>query len=378
MELAGSLGDLGTMLPLLIPLIVFNGINATVAFLLVGIFYAGAGLYYKIPIPVQPLKAMAVLAIAGGFSASLIAAAGLIMGLLMLGLGLTGLINPLTRIFSRPVIRGIQVTLGLLLLLKSAQLVIDSNFFINGNSFQAPISFNLIVAVIGILTIGFLLNNARFPAAVILIAFGLLTGLMFGVPEIKFGPQLTLPPLPTWSQFHVALLCLVIPQIPLTISNAVISTSDLSKKYFKREGSRVTPKALSASMGAANVGVGILGGIPVCHGSGGLVAHHYFGARTGGANLMIGGIFITLALIFGSSAAAILGLIPLPILGVMLAFVGVQMVRLIFDLKSWRDFSVVLTIVALTLLTNMAVGFMVGIVLFYLLRWCSHGTKSQG
>jgi SulP family sulfate permease len=373
MELAGSLGDLGTMLPLLVPLIVLNGLNATMAFLLVGIFYVGAGLYYKIPIPVQPLKAVAVLAIAGGFPASLIAASGLIMGGAMLWLGVTGMIKSLTRIFSKPVIRGIQATLGLLLFVKGVGFIVGSNVFMNGDSLPLAMPVNLLMGGTGILIAGLLLTNTRFPAAIAVVGFGFLIGLASGVPAITLGPQAPSIQTPTLGELRAALLFLVVPQIPLTISNAVVSTSDLSKKYFKRGSSRVTPRALATGMGIANLGAGALGGAPMCHGSGGLAAHHRFGARTGGANLMIGGIFIVLALVFGSSAAAVLGLIPLSILGVLLLFTGSQMMGLVLDLKR-RDVPVALTIIGVALATNMTAGFIVGIILYYLLRgWDEKG-----
>ena len=371
MEFAGSLGDLGTMLPLLIPLVVVNGVNATIALLMVGLFYVGAGAYYKIPIPVQPLKAVAVIAITGGLSASTIAASGLIMGFLMLFLAATDLINQVARVFSKPVIRGVQVALGLLLFIKGVQFIVDSKLFVSGGTTSLMgLPLNIVVGLAGLLIATLLLKNRKFPAAIVLLVFGFLVGSAFKTPGITFGPQLSSLQVPTMAELQAAFVLLVLPQIPVTLSNAVISTSDLSKKYFGRRGARASPRALASSIGAANLASGALGGMPMCHGAGGLAAHHRFGARTGGANLMIGGIFIGMALMFGSSAVSILGLIPLSILGVLLVFTGIQMMMLAVDVKGQKDFLVVSTIVGLSLATNMTVAFMTGITLYYLMkRW---------
>lgn len=134
---------------------------------------------------------------------------------------------------------------------------------------------------------------------------------------------------------------------------------------------KASPRALASTIGAANLIVGTVGGMPMCHGSGGLAAHYRFGARTGGASLIIGMIFVAIALIFGAGAASILGVIPLSILGVLLIFTGIQMMLLSADLREQRDFLVAFTIVGLALATGMAIAFITGIVFYYLLRWWS-------
>ena len=370
MEFAGSLGDLGTMLPLLIPLVVINGVNATIALVLVGLFYVGAGLYYKIPVPVQPLKAVAIIAITGGLSASVIAASGLIMGILMLFLGATGLIVQVARVFSKPVVRGVQVALGFLLLFKGIQFIANAEIFIGDGTVPIMgLPLNIIVGLVGLIIAIFLLTNRKFPATIVLITFGLLVGLALKTPDLSLGPQILSPQMPTVADISTAFVLLVLPQIPVTLSNAVVSTSDLSKKYFKKRGSRASPKALSSSIGVANLAAGALGGMPMCHGAGGMAAHYRFGARTGGANLMIGGIFLAMALIFGSSAVSILGLIPLSILGVLLVFTGVQMVKLATDVRGKGDFIVVSTVVGLALVASITIAFIAGIILYYLLKW---------
>lgn len=377
MELAGSLADLGTMLPLLIPLVVINGLNATIALLMVGLFYVGAGLYYKIPIPVQPLKAVAVIAITAGLSAQIIAASGLIMGVLMLFLGVTGLIVQVNRVFSKPVIRGVQVALGLLLFVKAVQYIIGSKLFISGESISLiGIPLNIALGLAGVLIAALLLTNKKIPAAIVLVLFGFLAGLAFKTPSFTFGPQTPSIQIPTMPEFQTALLLLVLPQIPVTLSNAVISTSDLSKKYFGKVAAKASPRALACSIGVADIAAGALGGMPMCHGAGGLAAHYRFGARTGGSSLIIGSIFVIMALIFGSSAVSILGIIPLSILGVMLAFTGIQMMLLAADIGEQKDLLVMFTIAGLAMVTDMAIAFMTGIILYFILKWWHSWQKS--
>ncbi len=372
MELAGSFGDLGTMLPLLIPLIVINGLNATMALLAVGLFYVGVGLYYRVPVPVQPLKAVAVIAISGGLSAQVIVASGLIIGGIMLFLGVTGLINQVARVFSKPVIRGVQIALGLLLFIKGVQYIIDAKLFVSGEKvFLAGLPFNAILGVAGIIVAILLLKNRKFPAAIVLVTVGFVFGLVFKMPNLMLGPQAFSFQVLTMTDLQTALVLLVLPQIPVTLSNAVISTSDLSKEYFRDRAAKVSPRALASSIGVANLIAGTVGGMPMCHGAGGLAAHYRFGAKTGGASLIIGSIFVIIALIFGSGAASILSVIPLSILGVLLTFTGIQMMLLSSDLKEQKDFLVVFTIVGLALATDMAIAFITGIVLYYLLKWWS-------
>ncbi len=117
-ELGGALGDLGTLLPLMVGLILINGLDVTPVLLGVGLFYIGSGLYYRIPAPVQPLKAVAAIAISLSLSASVIGAAGLLMGIILLILSLTNLIRMVVKLFPQPVVRGIQLSIGLILLRK--------------------------------------------------------------------------------------------------------------------------------------------------------------------------------------------------------------------------------------------------------------------
>ncbi len=379
-ELGGALGDLGTLLPLMVGLILINGLDVTPVLLGAGLFYIGSGLYYRIPTPVQPLKAVAAIAISLSLSASVIGAAGLLMGVILLILSLTNLISVVVKLFPQPVVRGIQLSIGLILLRKGVELASGQQAFIGGSSHsldlgQFPIGIILAASALLIFILfKFVLfrRSQRFPPSLALLTFGLGVGVIFGTIPGFDRLSLSLPSiaLPSAADFWLALTVLVVAQLPLTLGNAVVATSDTARVYFKDQAHRVSPRALTASMGLANIAAGLLGAMPMCHGSGGLTAHYKLGARTGGANLMIGGLLLAIALLFGSAALPFLSLIPLSVLGVLLAIVGIYHVSLIRELKAKKQLAVAGTIAVVTIaLGNLAYGFGAGILLYHLLRF---------
>ena len=161
---------------------------------------------------------------------------------------------------------------------------------------------------------------------------------------------------------------LVLPQIPMTIGNAIISNTDITQEYFGERAKRATYRSMSNSQGLADIASFFFGGIPMCHGAGGLAAHYRFGARTAGSNVIIGGIFVCLALIFGENIVAVLKLLPFSLLGVLLVFAGLQLSLMIQDLRDRKDMFVALLMLGIALATNLGVAFMIGIVTAYALR----------
>jgi SulP family sulfate permease len=375
MEFAGSLGDLGTLIPLSVAMIVINGLNVTAVFLMVGLFYIGAGLYYKLPVPVQPLKVVAAIAIASQMDAATIAASGYLMGIILLFIAATGIVDALARLFTKPIVRGIQLGLGFILISKGIAFIGKDELLINGAKGSAVfwnVSQNTLVGVVGVLLVMFLLTNRRLPAAIAVILFGLvvsaLSGAVGGVSfSIGFEPVALF--LPDRAVLLNALVLLVIPQIPLTVGNAIMGTADTVKSLFGEEKTkRSTFKSFATSMGLANIGAGAVMGMPMCHGAGGLAAHYRFGARTGGSNLMIGAIFVVIAVAFGKMAISLLGLIPNSILGVLLLFAGLELAMLIKDVTEKKDLFVAFFIAGIALATtNMGIAFIAGMMVLYII-----------
>ncbi len=357
-ELAGSLADMGTLIPIMVGLIVICGLNATSVLLIIGLAYIMAGLYYRLPIPVQPLKAMGALAIGMGLSGATISAGAIWMGAILLILSCFNLLDFLSKLFTKPIIRGIQFGLGLILMKKALE-------FMAGDGLNG-----ILIGLSGLAIILLLGSNKRFPASLAVILLGLLVApFLQSVNRVNLDISAQIPRVafPAWEQFPLALVLLVIPQLPLTLGNAIMATRETADQYFKEKAKRVTPRALSRTMGLANILAGFLGGMPICHGSGGLTAHYRFGARTGGANLIIGSFFLAGALFFTRPALIFFSLLPLSLLGVLLFWVGLQHSRLISDLKERTDVSLAILIGAVSILTsNLALGFATGILLRYL------------
>jgi len=335
-EVAGSLGDLGTILPLAVGLIVINQLDATGIFFTIGLFYFFTAFYFRVTCPVEPMKVISGYAVSTAIPAAQVQASCFWVFLILLILGGTRLIDVLTRYINKPVIRGVQLSTGLLLLSQGIALMIGTSAIqqIQGSGEPSLIVESLAGIPVGLVLGGvfgtlclLLLDNKRLPAAVVVIGAGMLVGLLLGRDigwdQISLGinlPQILPYGLPTAADFSFALILLTVPQIPMTVGNAVIANADLSHQYFQQDASRVTHKRLCLSMSLANFASIILAGIPLCHGAGGLASRYRFGARTGGSNLIIGLLFLLVAILFGGGTLLVVQLIPLSVLGVLLVF----------------------------------------------------------
>jgi len=349
-EFAGSLGDFGTIIPLVLAVALVSDVNPRYILLFFGIWFILTGLYYRLPIPLEPMKAIAVIVIAGGIGSGEIAAAGLILGVLFLVLGYGRCFEVIEKWVPESVVRGIQLGLALILFKASVDFVIkDSFFFVLGIA--------IIVAFI------LLVHYRKVPdlSSICVIAVGVVGGIILhGIPPLSLipAPQLVIP-LPT--DFPSALSTLVLPQVVLTIANAILATSLLTKDFF---GKDVPPKKFSTTIGLMNLTSVPFGGFPMCHGAGGLTGQYRYGARTGGASIIAGLIFITLALFFTSPE--VLSIVAVGVLGALLVFVGIEMGR-----HSLKTDSVVVTglIGVLALAMSMTIAFIVGMAAVYLLEW---------
>jgi len=385
MELAGSLGDLGTILPLAIGMILINGLNPTGLIMGVGFFYLFSGLYFKVTCPVEPMKVIGAYAVATGITATQIQASSLWIFLFLIIIGGTGVITLAGRYIPRPVIRGVQLSTGVLLVSQGVRLMLGTSKFQDLRQAAEPylsvqeigwLPIGVIIGlVLGLLTL-LLLENRRLPAALVVVGTGLLFGMALGtwegLDQMQFGiyfPKLLPYGLPSGADFSFALLVLVLPQIPMTLGNAVIANADLSIQYFPQDSRRVTYRALCISMALGNLLSFFLGGMPMCHGAGGLASRYRFGARTAGSNLIIGGLFLLLALFLGSHSLAVIYTLPMAALGVLLIFAGAQLALTLLDMQTRKELFVPILILGITLASNLAAGFFTGIGVAYILKW---------
>jgi SulP family sulfate permease len=384
MEMAGSLGDLGTILPLAIGMIMINGLNPMGLFLAVGLYYVFSGLYFRVTVPVEPMKVIGAYAVATGIGASQIVASGALMAVFLLIIGGTGAITFLGRYIPKPVIRGVQLSTGTLLVSQGVKLMLGtSNFQVLRQAAEpyltiqglGPLPIGILIgASLSLLTL-LLLENKKFPAALVAVGAGLALGWILGTREglNDLKPGIYLPPilpfgLPSYLDFTTALLVLAIPQLPMTLGNAVVANADLSAQYFGEASRKVTYRGLCISMALANGLSFVVGGMPMCHGAGGLAARYRFGARTSGSNIIIGSIFLSLAIFLGRHALSVISLLPMSALGVLLVFAGSQLALTLLDMKERKELFVPLMVLGITLASNLAVGFLTGIALGNILK----------
>lgn len=359
-ELSGSVADLGVLVPIAVALIVKNGLSPTAVLLPAALLYVTVAFVYRLPVAVQPLKALGAIAIAKGLGADEIAAAALMLGMTFLVLGSTGLIDHAGRAFPRALIRGVQLTVGLLFLKVAWGLVSDppTSFEEHALAPAWAIPLGALVVLLAVLLRGR-------PVALALVGIGVVVMLVDagGIPAL--GPSAIELPSLSQATFAAALTALVIPQLPLTFANSCLAPADAARTYFGARAQRVTPGRLATTLGAANLFSGSIAGMPVCHGAGGMTAHYAFGARTGRAPLAIGASLLAVALALGAGLAALLTAFPLTILAGLLATAGLLHVALLRDLRSAREWGIAIVVGAIGFEWNLAIGLGVGLVLWW-------------
>jgi SulP family sulfate permease len=360
-EFSGSLGDLGVLIPISFALITINGYSPFYIFFFWGLAYLFAGWYFKIPLSVQPLKAMAVICIASGFEGNIIFAASILIGMILIVLSLTGVIDIVRKWFTHAMIRGLQLSLGLILANKALTLLLDSGTFL----IDPPISAALNLGLLLICILLFLLLqkiSKKTPVSLIMVAIGIGFGFLMAkgtlkVPELVHSVSLDFL---DFNLFASALILLVIPQLPLTLGNAIYSASDLARKLYEERAERATEKRLSLSIGVSNVLIGLFGGFPICHGAGGIAAHYKFGGRTGGTMIIVGSVLILIA-ISGGFFIEFIYLIPVPVLSFLLLVTSLELIKLVKDLKYAEGVIVALTVACISFYSrNLFIAILIG------------------
>lgn len=361
-ELAGAFGDLGTDLPLIVGMALAAKLDGASVLVMFGVMQILTALRYRMPMPVQPLKAMAAIVIAQKLGGEVLYGAGLAIGLSMLVLSLTGLIDSLARVIPKSVIRGIQFGLGLQLALLALRDYVKADgvrgYWLAGAAF--------------VLTV-FLIGNRRFPAALFVIALGLVYAFFFKLDpgSIVQGVGFNLPQFhfPAWSNVLTGFVVLALPQIPLSLGNSVLATRQVAEDLFPEKP--LSLRGISLTYSLMNLINPFFGGIPTCHGSGGMAGHYAFGGRTGGSVVIYGFMYLVLGIFFGGVFDQVAGVFPLPILGVLLLFEGLALLLLVRDVAASKtDFPVVLLVglIANGLPYGYLIGVVVGTALAHLIR----------
>ena len=359
-ELSGAVADVGVLVPIAVALIVKNGLSPTAVLLPAGLLYVVVAIVYRLPVAVQPLKAVGAIAIAQGLGSDEIAAAALLMGAVFLVLGATGLIDHLGRAFPRALIRGVQLTVGLLFVKVAWGLVADPPSSFEDHAVDPALAVPLAAAVVAVALV-----FRRRPVALLLVAVGVGIMLVDAGGAVAFGPSAIDVPSLSTATFVAAFTALVIPQLPLTFANSCLAPADAARTYFGDRAHRITPGRLATTLGSANLLSGAISGMPVCHGAGGLTAHYAFGARSAVAPLAMGSSLIALALVVGSGLAVLLVAFPLPVLAGLLATAGLLHVGLLRDLVGPREWVIAVAVGVIGFELNLAVGLAVGLVVWW-------------
>lgn len=356
-EFAGAFGDLGTLVPFIVGYITLNKMDPLGILVSLGLFKIFAGLYFRTPIPIQPMKAIGGMAIAHASSIThgMIWAAGIFTGVFWLLMGLTGAVTWIEKITAKPVVRGIMLGLGLSFIMEGLNMMRTQPLFAIGG------------AVLTLL----LLNSRRFPAILALLVYGIIVAFVHdpGLPgeladiSVRFRwPQIGLPRF-SWNELVTGLLLLGLPQAPLTLGNAVIGTVAENNQHFPDRP--VTAKKISIGHGIMNMISPFLGGIPVCHGAGGMAGHIRFGARTGGSLVILGLIILFAGLFLSSSISLIIQVFPRSVLGVIMLFAGVELSMVIRDVGLKKENLFVLVVTTGIAMWNMGVAYLAGLILYH-------------
>ena len=322
-EASGALGDLGTLLPLMLGVIAVAGLAPMPVVIGFGLAYIATALTYRLPVPVQPMKAVAAVLLTTGATAASVAASGLMIGVVFLILGLTGWIDRLGRLVPQSVLAGLQLGLGVALGLVALGLIAGDP----------------LIGIVSVAILAGFLRLPRIPAALIAIALMTLLGLATGAAGLEVpafgGFDFGLAALPSLAELEQAAFILALPQFSLTLTNAILLTALVAGDAFGARAERVTPRRLSLSTGLMNTLLAPFGALPMCHGAGGLVGHHRFGARSGGAPMMLGILLLVLAVLPGGAGFRLLGMIPAAGLGALLLFAAIELAlsRRLFDAR---------------------------------------------
>lgn len=360
-EASGAVADLGVLVPIAVALIVANGLSPTAVLLPAALLYLAVAPLYRLPVAVQPLKAFGAIAIAAGLGADVIAAGALLMGATFLVFGRGDLLNRVARAFPVPVIRGIQLSVGLLFAKIAWGLVTapPPTFTHQADRGATQVAAAVLLLVLLVL---------RGRAILLVVVGAIATAVVLGGDALTFGPSPVTFPALTWGSFTTAAVALVLPQLPLTFANSCLAPADAARTYFGDAGRRVTPARLARSLGAANLVAGAVSGMPVCHGAGGMSAHHAFGARTWRAPFLMGLTLLALAVGAGAGLAGVLPAFPLAVAAALLAVAGVMHVLLLRDLRGWRVWAVALGVGVVGAVWNLAAAVVLGLLLARLLR----------
>jgi hypothetical protein len=336
-------------------MILAAGLHSASVLVMFGLMQFFTALRYRMPMPVQPLKAVAVLVITQKVAPEVLYGGGLAIGIVMLVLTVSGGIEWLARVVPKAVVRGLQLGLGIQLAMLALK-----------DYVQADGMRGYVLAAVGFLIIIAFFGNRRVPPAIPVIVLGVIYAFVYKLSGSTFTNAVGFA-LPQIRAVHMSdivsgFVLLALPQIPLSLGNSILATRQVADDLFPERN--VTIRKLSHTYAAMNLVNPFFGGVPTCHGSGGLVGHYTFGARTGGSIIIYGSIFLILGLFFAAGFQQVVQVFPLPVLGVLLFFEAAALMSLVRDQAGESMLLVVIVgLIAAGLPYGYAIGLVVGVAL---------------
>lgn len=402
-ELSGAVGDLGTYIPIVLALTLVVNLDLSTTLIFTAFYNFATGVLFGIPMPVQPMKSIAAVAVteSAHLTVEQIAAAGICTASVLLFLGVTGLMSVLYRYLPLPVVRGVQLSQGLQFAFSAIKYIrYNQNFSTTTSASTSDarpwlgldgLILALVCLLFLVLTTGdgsgneiavdeVPINRRRvqkrlsilsaIPSALIVFLLGIVLCFVRDPSifnDLKLGPSKFHVLNLTWDDFKVGFIRGAVPQIPLSVLNSVIAVCKLSGDLFP--GTELSATKVSVSVGVMNLVGCWFGAMPVCHGAGGLAGQYRFGGRSGLSVVFLGVGKLVLALLFGNSFVRILNTFPVGILGVLLLFAGIELAMASKDMNSKEESFVMLVCAAVSLTgSSAALGFVCGILLYLLLK----------
>ncbi|KAK3027023.1 hypothetical protein RJ639_041178 [Escallonia herrerae] len=399
-ELNGAMGDLGTFIPIVLALTLAKGLNLGATLIFTGVYNIVTGSIYGVPMPVQPMKSIAAVAISNPeFGIPEIMAAGICTAGILFVLGVTGLMQLVYKLIPLPVVRGIQLAQGLSFALSAVKYIRKVQNFSKSKSTGDRHWLGLDGLILAIVCACFIIivngagdesedggdlgdeeNTGRrkrwrkivasLPSAFIIFLLGVILAIVRGpkvVKGLKFGPSSIEVVSISKHAWKEGFIKGTIPQLPLSVLNSVIAVCKLSSDLFPEKD--VSATSVSVTVGLMNLVGCWFGGLPCCHGAGGLAGQYKFGGRSGGCVALLGAAKLVLGLVLGSSLVKVLDQFPVGVLGVLLLFAGIELAMCARDMNSKQESFVMLICTAVSLVgSSAALGFVCGMIV-HLILW---------
>ncbi|XP_078166335.1 molybdate transporter 1-like [Carex rostrata] len=400
-EINGAMGDLGTYIPIILALSLARNLDLGTTLIFTGIYNIVTGLLYGVPMPVQPMKSIAAVAISNSsFGVPEIMAAGIITSGVVLVLGVTGLMKVAYWLIPLSVVRGIQLAQGLNFAMTAVKYIRNEQNLGKGKSLGERPWTGLDGLILAIVACCFILviNGAgkeaqqqnedetnddenpdstvrqrknfleklvdSIPSAVIIFVLGLILAIIrkpSAVKELHAGPETIRVVDISRHAWKDGFIKGAIPQLPLTLLNSVIAVCKLSKDLFPEK--QVSATSLSVTVGLMNLIGCWFGAMPCCHGAGGLAGQYKFGGRSGGCVAALGALKLVLGLVLGGSILRVLVEFPVGLLGVLLLFAGIELAMAARDMSTKQEAFVMLVCTSVSLVgSSAALGFLCGMV----------------